>query len=483
MKKNLLGIFLLVFICGFANAQTYMYGTTSDGGVNNLGTIYRVDENGQNFQKLFDFTSATGGNPFGGLTLANNKLYGFTTTGGQIVNAGAVLASGTFYEFDPLTNNLNVIEFIDDKSLIGSEFSHSPTLSSNGKLYFVSSLNGLTSLDGVLSSFDPVSSAIVVLDTLTSFYGQPKSKLLEASDGNLYITTNNGAGFGFGAVVQYEITSGTLNRLHSSIGGFNSNDQYDNALNNTLFEASNGVLYGCSQGGGTGTGIVFKINKDGTGYQTLFEMSAGISNEGYYPEGGFIEINGVLYSSTPQEDIVNVNSGTLFTLDISSNIVSFIYILDLEGAQPKGVFTESSNGRFYLTCSGGQINNGSIIEFNPLNSNVTQRHLFGLNDGIKPQYDELAVVDFSVLSINENYLLDNIVKTYPNPVQDVVNIKVEKSHLIETIKILDMSGSELFIDNSSSIEYNVNTSLLSSGVYLLYIQTDLGSTTRKIIKE
>ena len=393
MKSILLFLTFLISTGGYA--QTYMYGTTSDGGNNGLGTIYRVDENGQNFQKVFDFSTSTGGTPYAGLTLADNgKLYGFTTTDGQIVNEGAVLASGTFYEFDPQTNNLNVIEFIDDKSLIGNEFSHSPTLSTNGKLYFVSSINGLGSLDGVLSSFDPVSSEIVVLETLTAFYGQPKSKLLEASDGNLYITTNNGAEFGFGAVVQYDITNGTLNRLHSSIGGIDEKDQYDNALNNTLFEASNGVLYGCSQAGGTGAGIVFKINKDGTGYQTLFEMSAGISNEGYYPEGGFIEKNGVLYSSTPQENIIDVNSGTLFTLDINNNNVSFIHTLDLAGAQPRGVFTESSNGRFYLTCSGGQINGGSIIEYNPLNGKVTQRHQFGNNDGFKPQYDEFAVVDF-----------------------------------------------------------------------------------------
>ena len=268
-------------------------------------------------------------------------------------------------------------------------------MSTNGKLYFVSASNGLAgfeAFDGVLSSFDPVNSAIVVLDTLTVFYGQPKSKLLEASDGNLYITTEGGAEFAHGAVVQYDITNGTLNRLHSSRGE-NSNE-YDKAINNTLFEASNGVLYGSSQTGGGGLGVVFKINKDGTGYQTLYEMTAGIPDEGFYPEGGFIEKDGVLYSSTVEENVISVNSGTLFTVDISNNNVSFIHTLDLEGAQPKGVFTESPNGRFYLTCSGGQINGGSIIEYNPLNGKVTQRHLFRSNDGFKPQFDELAVVNF-----------------------------------------------------------------------------------------
>ena len=185
---------------GPPTGQVYLYGTTSEEGANGLGTIYRVDENGQNFQKLFDFTTATGGKPFAGLTLANEKLYGFTTEGGQIVNSGATLALGTFYEFDPSDNTLNVIEYIDDQSSIGNGFFHSPTLSADGLLYLISQNLGLSELDGVLSSFDPNSSSITVLATLTGFYGQPKSKLLEASDGDLYITTNNSAEFGFGGL-------------------------------------------------------------------------------------------------------------------------------------------------------------------------------------------------------------------------------------------------------------------------------------------
>ncbi len=483
MKKQILGFIISIISCGFLHAQVYMYGTTSEGGTNNLGTIYRIDENGQNFQNVFDFTTSTGGEPLGGLTLANGKLYGFTTSEGQAV--GTKL--GTFYSFDPLTNTVTVIEHLDENSAIGWGISHSPTLSVDGKLYFASPSSGLASFDGILSSYDPSNSTLsAALATYTSTYGQPKSKLLEASDGNLYVTTNSGGANGFGAIVKFDKSVSSLSVLHSSVGGAGSNIEYDNALNNTLFEASNGVLYGCSRGGGqnlNGTGIVFKINKDGTGYQTLFEFSPGITDEGHSPEGGFIEKNGTLYSSTPEEAVQGANSGTIFTVNISTNAVSFIHTLDLEGSQPKGVFTESSNGRFYLTCSGGAINNGSIIEYNPLNGNVTQRHLFGTSDGISPQYDELCLVDFSLVSINETSLLNNVVTTYPNPVKDIINIKSEGGYLIKSIKILDMRGSELFIDNSISNQSIINTSFLPSGVYLLFVNTNEGSVTRKIIKE
>ena len=100
-----------------------------------------------------------------------------------------------------------------------------------------------------------------------------------------------------------------------------------------------------------------------------------------------------------------------------------------------------------------------------------------------PYYDELAIVDFNVLSVDETSLIDDFVKTYPNPVQDVINIKISGSNKIEAIKILDLKGSELYMDESKTKESFINTSFLSSGVYLLYIKTDNGSTTRKIIKE
>ncbi|WP_223551818.1 choice-of-anchor tandem repeat GloVer-containing protein [Aestuariivivens sp. NBU2969] len=485
MKKLLLGIAICLFFSVLTNAQIYMYGTTSEGGANGLGTIYRVNKNGQNFQKLYDFSNSTGGAPYGGMTLANNgKLYGFTTQGGQIVNSGASVALGTFFQFDPLTNAYTVIEYIDDESTIGNTFNNSPTLSPNGLLYIASQGYGLSSFDGILSSFDPTTGTFSVLDTFTHSYGTPRSKLLLASDGNLYVTTFNGGTNGFGTITKYDVAQDQLFVLYNSSGP-NGSEEFADAENNPLFEASNGVLYGSSRKGGltSSTGCVFKINKDGSGFQNLYNFSSGIQDEGWYPEGGFIEKNGLLYGSTTQEDVQDVNSGTIYTIDISNNTLNFIYTLDLEGAQPQGTFVESSNGRLYVTCNGGPINTGSLIELNPLNTSVTERHTFGTANGTKPKHNELAIVDFSSLSIDKSSLLNNSIKIYPNPMKDVINITVEDSNQIETIKILDLKGAELFIDNSKENKNVINTSFLSSGIYLLSVQTNFGNITRKIVKE
>ena len=486
MNTKLLSIFIACFSLT-ANAQKYMYGTTSEGGANGLGTIYRVDQNGQNIQKLFDFTATTGGKPTAGLTLADNgKLYGFTNSEGQIVNPGARYSAGSFYEFDPLTNDLQVIQYFDDLSPTGVSYEHSPLLHTNGLLYTTSEVGEKLIDDGKIWSYDVNTGTISILATLDAFiYGPNKSKLMEASDTNIYFTTASGSKNGYGAIVRFNTSSNSLEVVYGSPGGYPKDEQFQGASNNPLFEASDGYLYGASKlGGGNNKGNLFKIDKNGNNYQDVFNFEWIVAGEGWDPQGGFIEKNGFLYSATAQHDQQDINSGTFYKVELATGNLTFTNFLDFEGYRPIGTFIESSNGRFYITCSGGTINDGSIVEYNPLNGKITQRHDFNIgNNGANPLRNSLCLVDFSALSIDDSSLLDNGVKTYPNPFQDIVNIKVEESYQIETIKILDLKGSELYMDESKTKESFINTSFLSSGVYLLYIKTDNGSTTRKIIKE
>ena len=464
-------------------AQTYFYGTTSEGGANGLGTIYRVDQNGQNFEKVFDFSTSTGGTPFSGLTLAENgKLYGFTTTDGQIVNPGAVGALGSFYEFDPVTENFAVIQYIDDKSAIGNTFYNAPT-KGNGNLLYMASQNFEFDIVGVLSSYDVSSQTFTVLDTFDATFGQPKSKLLLASDGDLYVTTSNGGANSEGAVVKFDVSGGVLSVLHSSDWAEEGANDYSNVQNNELFEASNGALYGSSFGGGINLslGMLYTINKDGSGYNIIYSMSAGVSGEGFRPQGGFVENNGFLYSTTTQEDVENVNSGTIYTINLSNNTHDFIYTLDLEGAHPLGTFTISPNGRFYISCNGGPINSGSIMEYNVLNGAVTNRHTLAPQDGIKPMNNALAFVDFNALGVDENVLTNLNISIFPNPVSDYLTIDNAGNNKIQKIDLYNTNGQLLY---STTSQETINFSSFESGIYFIQLEIDNQQIiTKKIIKK
>jgi uncharacterized repeat protein (TIGR03803 family) len=67
-----------------ADALGNLYGSTETGGSANLGTVYRVNQNGQ-FTLLHSFTGPTDGKfPYGGFVLQNGALYGTAQNGGSI---------------------------------------------------------------------------------------------------------------------------------------------------------------------------------------------------------------------------------------------------------------------------------------------------------------------------------------------------------------------------------------------------------------
>src|SRR5579872_3105437 len=61
----------------------FLYGMTGTGGVNNIGTLFKVQTNGTGYTKLLDFNSNTSGSyPQGPLISDGTYLYGVTAQGG-----------------------------------------------------------------------------------------------------------------------------------------------------------------------------------------------------------------------------------------------------------------------------------------------------------------------------------------------------------------------------------------------------------------
>ena len=78
-------------------SNRFMYGLTFQGGVNNLGVIFKFNPATATYTKLFDFTTLLGANPKGSLIEANGLLYGLTSLGG-------VNNEGVIFTFNLLSN-------------------------------------------------------------------------------------------------------------------------------------------------------------------------------------------------------------------------------------------------------------------------------------------------------------------------------------------------------------------------------------------
>jgi len=73
------------------------------------------------------------------------------------------------------------------------------------------------------------------------------------------------------------------------------------------------------------------------------------------------------------------------------------------------------------------------------------------------------------------------VSLYPNPVDQVIDIKLQNNNQIKSISLFDALGRQIFKKEGAINELNI--SQLPSGVFFLQIQTNEGIAVKKVIKE
>lgn len=126
--------------------STYLYGTTTGGGTNYRGTVFKIAPNGSNYALLYSFCNlascADGSSPLAGVIEdANGNLYGTTEAGGTN-NKGAV------FSVTPATGNERVLySFCNHTNgsgycLDGSTPQSGLTFDSSGNLYGTTNIGG-----------------------------------------------------------------------------------------------------------------------------------------------------------------------------------------------------------------------------------------------------------------------------------------------------------------------------------------------------
>jgi len=91
---------------GLYSDGSYMYGTTSSGGLNDDGVIFRIMPDGSGFQKLLDFEYASGSGGCGTMISDGFFLYGITGGGG-------ILNRGVIYRIHPDGSDYEVLHFFN----------------------------------------------------------------------------------------------------------------------------------------------------------------------------------------------------------------------------------------------------------------------------------------------------------------------------------------------------------------------------------
>ncbi len=341
-----------------------LYGMTIYGGTNSKGVLFQYDPGTSTYTKNIDFSGATNGSyPCGSLIQASDgKLYGVTNNGGAT-------GMGVLFQYDPATSSFNKkLDFAG--TINGSNPKGSLMQASDGKLYGVTYNGGANNM-GVLFQYDPGTSTYTKnIDFAGATNGcQPSGSLIQANDGKLYGMTSQGGANSMGVLFQYEPSNSTYTKKVDFSGTSNGQNPYG-----SLIQASNGKLYGMTNGGGTyNFGVLFQYEPITSTYTKKLDFNG--TTKGANPQGYLLQANdGKLYGMTSTGGTNNM--GTLFQYDPATSIYTkkLDFTGTTNGSNPYGSLMQANDGTIYGMCySGGTFNLGILFQYDPATSSFIKK--------------------------------------------------------------------------------------------------------------
>jgi uncharacterized repeat protein (TIGR03803 family) len=351
-----------------------LYGTASaganSGGVNGNGTLFSVTTNGTNFTTLYSFTSdgspyytnSDGANPQASLFVSGNTLYGTASEGGTN-------GEGTVFAVN--TNGTNFTTLYDFSGGNDGGFSYAGLILSGSTLYGTADIGG-TNGEGAVFAVNTNSTGYTNLYSFTggSAGSNPLAGLILASN-RLYGTTSGGNGGGFGSVFAINTDGTSFTNLHSftANSGYPSYTNKDGSNPEAGLILSGSTLYGtASQSGINGAGAIFAVNTNGTGFTNLYTFTAtsnSTNSDGANPRGGLIISGNTLYGTAFNGGLFG--SGTVFAVYTNgtgfTNLHSFTAnnvfpYTNSDGSHPEAELILSGNTLYGTAYEGG--NQGGI---------------------------------------------------------------------------------------------------------------------------
>jgi uncharacterized repeat protein (TIGR03803 family) len=335
-----------------------LYGTATQGGAHNHGTVYRITRDGE-LTLLYSFCADTGcpdgETPYASLVQGNDgNLYGTT-------EAGGAYGYGTVFKIS-LSGALTVLHSFD---LTDGAHPYAALLQASDGNFYGTTHDGGTSITcpaGCGTFFRITAGGVFtnlhsfrVTEAAYSFSG-----LTEAADGNFYGTAAYGTAAGKvfyncknGCGTVFRVTPCGLVTVLYSFSDFSDNPAGDTPFS-VLVHATDGSFYGTTTGGGgpQGGGTVFKITRTGE-LTTLYAFNSSTDFlNGASSYGGLVQATDGNFYGTTYEGADN--SGTIFRITPEGTLTALHLFETSVGSNPLAAMIQSTDGNFYgTTYSGG----------------------------------------------------------------------------------------------------------------------------------
>ncbi len=375
-------------MAGLVLSGNVLYGVATGGGASLMGTIYKVNTDGTGFAALKNFsaldpnteTNADGAEPQGTLLLAGNTLYGTATEGGAYHD-------GTVFAIQTNGSGFQVLHSFD---LTNGAYPFAGLIMSGGALFGTTD-DGNAS-DGTIFRLNPDGSEFTNLYNLPgdgSEGANPTCRLAVVGN-TLYGTAGYGGANGNGGIFSIGADGTDFSLLYSFTAlDPNNGNNYDGANPYAGLYLYNGALYGTASAGGYDAavlgGTIFQINPDGSGFQPDYYFDdVSYYIDGSYPQCALTVGGNSLYGVTPTGGLYS--DGSVFKMNSDGSgfesLHSFSYA---DGENPYGTLVLVGNTLYGTAASGGLYNNGVIFSINTDGTGFTNLYAFtGGNDGGSP---------------------------------------------------------------------------------------------------
>lgn len=327
-----------------------IFGTTTLGGANNVGTIYSVQPDGSGFTVLKNFDNAGGGDGRSGVIVGNDgRLYGTTFAGGTS-------GGGTIFRIDADGANYTVLR--QTNSADGRSLWAGLTQASDGLLYGAALVSNNW---GTLFRISTDGTFFQVLRDFTNDLngGTPQGTPTQGPDGRIYGTTFRGGQFGAGVIFAVNPDGSGYTVLHALNPATDGTNPQAG-----VYAAADGTLYGTTTfGGAFGSGTLYKLSPDGTGFVVLLHFSTS-NPEGRNPFNAVPTISGGrLYVTAGFNG--SGGAGTLISMNPNGSDVRVEISFPMGNAgNPLAGVRPGPDGRLYGTTRNGGANaQGTIFTF------------------------------------------------------------------------------------------------------------------------
>jgi uncharacterized repeat protein (TIGR03803 family) len=343
-----------------------LYGLTYQGGTYNAGVLFEYDLSTDSLKAKVEMDGTNSGrNPFGSLYLVNNKLYGMTFQGGQN-NFGII------FEYSPSIDSFQV-KFNFNGTNSGSNPYGELELAPNGLLYGMTFLGGTNNI-GTLFEFNIQNDSFVKrIDCDGSNYGRnPFGKLVHTGNGILYGLTSQGGSNSQGTLFEYNTNNSTLS-VRVNFNGSNGR----NPFGSVVLMPNQKIVGLTNRGGLNNSGVLFEYSINNNTFTVKKHLNQ--SDNGYSPQSAVINpyayslFGTTVFGGTNQNNGAT-NLGTLYEYDLKNNEyykrTEFSTTL---GFQPTGQLCYYQNRIWGVTRFGGNNNDGTIYEYNPQTLQTTKK--------------------------------------------------------------------------------------------------------------